>query len=108
MAAPLCTGTGIVFRGRGAIAAAVLMCLLAPQLGSARHGRDQPHGDAQSAAGTITKDQAIAAAERRHKARVVRAETQESDGRRVYVLRMLSDEGRVWTVKVDAATGAEK
>ena len=52
-------------------------------------------------------DQAIENAERRYKARVVRAEVSESNGRRVYVLRLLSEEGRVWTIKVDAETGGE-
>ena len=46
-------------------------------------------------------------AQRRYKARVVRAEASDSGGRRVYVLRMLSDEGRVWTVRIDAQTGNE-
>jgi len=44
-------------------------------------------------------------AERRFKARVVRAEAEEDGGRKVYVLRMLNESGRVWTVRVDAATG---
>jgi uncharacterized membrane protein YkoI len=50
-------------------------------------------------------DQAIEIAERRYRARVVRAEPKEQQGRRVYVLRLLSEEGRVWTVRVDAQTG---
>jgi uncharacterized membrane protein YkoI len=37
----------------------------------------------------------------------VRAEAADNGGRRVYVLRMLSDEGRVWTVRIDAQTGSE-
>lgn len=56
----------------------------------------------------ISLDQAIAIAERRYKARVVRATTTESEGRRYHVLRMLSEEGRVWTVRIDAATGQER
>jgi uncharacterized membrane protein YkoI len=54
----------------------------------------------------ISLDQAVAMAERRFNARVVRAESRESDDRVVYVLRLLNDSGRVWTVKVDAVTGA--
>jgi len=64
--------------------------------------REQPH--AQSG---VSMDQAIENAQRRYKARVVRAEVSESNGRRVYVLRLLSEEGRVWTIKVDAETGGE-
>lgn len=56
----------------------------------------------------ISLDQAIAIAERRYKARVVRASTSESEGRRYHVLRLLSEEGRVWTVRIDAATGQER
>ncbi|MBK7250337.1 MAG: PepSY domain-containing protein [Gammaproteobacteria bacterium] len=43
--------------------------------------------------------------ERQFGARVVRAETREDRGRTVYVLRLLSPDGRVWTVRVDAQSG---
>ena len=50
--------------------------------------------------------EAVDRAQKRYKARVVRAETSESGGRIVYVLRLLSEEdGRVWTVRVDAQSG---
>jgi hypothetical protein len=62
--------------------------------------REPPRGRAG-----VSMDQAIAQVERRYKARVVRAEQAESNGRRIYVLRLLSEEGRVWTVRVDAETG---
>ena len=62
------------------------------------------HPQAQSG---VSMDQAIESAQRRYKARVVRAEVSESNGRRFYVLRLLSEEGRVWTIKVDAETGGE-
>jgi uncharacterized membrane protein YkoI len=55
----------------------------------------------------ISMDQAIEKAQRQYKARVVRADVSANSGRRVYVLRLLSDEGRVWTVRIDAATGGE-
>ena len=50
-------------------------------------------------------DQAVKMAEQKFKARVVRAESQDEGGKTVYVLRLLNESGRVWTVKVDAATG---
>ena len=56
-------------------------------------------------AGGLTIDQAVKMAEQRYKARVVRAEAQKSDGRTIYVLRLLNEHGRVWTVRVDAANG---
>lgn len=57
--------------------------------------------------GGVSLDEAIDRAQKRYRARVVRAEQSQSGGRIVYVLRMLSDDdGRVFTVRVDAATGA--
>lgn len=53
----------------------------------------------------VSIDQAISQVERRYKARVVRAEQAELGGRPIYVLRLLSDEGRVSIVRVDAETG---
>ncbi len=57
------------------------------------------------AAKAISMDQAVKMAEQRFKARVVRAESQQSEGHTVYVLRLLNDSGRVWTVRVDASNG---
>ncbi|HEV2285158.1 MAG TPA: PepSY domain-containing protein [Steroidobacteraceae bacterium] len=50
-------------------------------------------------------DQAVRMAEQHFHARVVKAETERDNGRTVYVLRLLNDAGRVWTVRVDAANG---
>ena len=55
----------------------------------------------------ISLDEAVNRAERKYRARVIRAETHEANGRRVHQLRLLSDDGRVWTVRIDAASGAE-
>jgi len=54
----------------------------------------------------VSMEQAVKMAEQRFKAKVVRAEAQQSGGRTVYVLRMLNESGHVWTVRVDAANGA--
>ena len=53
----------------------------------------------------ISLDEAVSRAERQYRARVVRTEIQDEDGRTVYVLKLLSDNGRVFTVRIDAATG---
>lgn len=53
----------------------------------------------------ITLDEAVSRAERQYHARVVRTDVQDEDGRKVYVLKLLSDDGRVFTVRIDAATG---
>ncbi len=53
----------------------------------------------------ISLDQAVKMAEQRFQARVVRAEAQHDGDRTIYVLRMLNESGRVWTVRVDASSG---
>jgi Peptidase propeptide and YPEB domain len=87
-----------------------LLCAATSWAGEALQPRalgDTPIGirePARSAPG-ISMDDAIQAAERRYKARVVRANTVENSGRRVYVLRLLSEEGRVWTIRIDSQSG---
>ena len=54
----------------------------------------------------LSMDQAVRLAQRRYRARVVRAETQTQAGRTIYVLRMLDGAGRVFAVRVDALSGA--
>jgi hypothetical protein len=53
----------------------------------------------------MSMDQAVRMVEERYHARVVKAETQHDEGRTLYVLRLLNDAGKVWTVRVDAASG---
>ncbi len=57
-------------------------------------------------AASVSMEEAVKMAEQRYMAKVVRAETQHDDGRTVYVLRMLNESGRVWTVRVDASSGS--
>jgi uncharacterized membrane protein YkoI len=57
-------------------------------------------------ANNVSMDQAVKMAEQRFKARVVRAEAQREGEHTIYVLRMLNESGRVWTVRVDASNGA--
>jgi uncharacterized membrane protein YkoI len=86
------------------VLAIVAMLAFAPGIANSKHGN---HDEPPAHSSGISKDQAIEMAQRRYKARVVRAEASDNGGRRVYVLRMLSDEGRVWTVRIDAQTGNE-
>jgi uncharacterized membrane protein YkoI len=58
------------------------------------------------AAAPLTMDAAVKMAEQRFHARVVKAEAQKGNGHVVYVLRLLNEAGRVWTVRVDADSGA--
>ncbi len=53
----------------------------------------------------ISLDEAVSRAQQQYRARVVRTDVQDEDGRKVYVLKLLSDDGRVFTVRIDAATG---
>ena len=99
-------------RGKWVLAATVLGSGLAmpaavaePPPWAQKGGRRDPER-APRAEG-ISLDEAVNRAERKYHARVIRAETHESNGRRVHQLRLLSDDGRVWTVRIDAASGAE-
>jgi hypothetical protein len=53
----------------------------------------------------ISLDEAVRMAEAQYHARVVRTDVQDEDGRKVYVLKLLSEDGRVINVRIDAATG---
>lgn len=95
---------------------ALLLCVLAAGLASPawakKHKKDPPdiRGEQQrEAAGHcpgLSLDQVIAQVERKYKARVVRPDVVNEGGQCIYVLRLLSDEGRVWTVRVDSRSGA--
>jgi uncharacterized membrane protein YkoI len=54
--------------------------------------------------GGIPRDRLIEMVQRRFNARVVRVNLVESGGRRIYEMRLLSEQ-RVWNVRVDADTG---
>ena len=54
----------------------------------------------------VSMDQAVRMVEQRYHARVVRAQAEQDNGRTVYLLRLLNDSGRVWTVRVDATSGS--
>ena len=77
-------------------------------------GRAQPPPSASRVAASgpsahparLSMDQAVRLAQRRFRARVVRAETETQGDRTIYVLRMLDGNGRVFAVRVDAASGA--
>jgi uncharacterized membrane protein YkoI len=53
----------------------------------------------------VSLDQAVQMAQRRYGARAVKAETVSQGDRRVHRIRLMSPEGKVWHVHVDAATG---
>jgi hypothetical protein len=64
---------------------------------------EPPRALADKSVDRIVKD-----IEKKHSAKVVSKDEREERGRKVLVLRLLSDEGgRVWNIKVDAETGKE-
>ncbi len=67
-----------------------------------RRGQERSHAES-----AISLDEAVAQAERRYKARVVRAEEKRHGDRVEYRIRLLGDDGRVFEVRIDAATGRE-
>jgi Peptidase propeptide and YPEB domain len=98
-------------RNKSTSIAAVLLtgALVALAPAAARPGAGAGAQPVEIAFGTlagVSMDQAIQMAERQYGAKVVRASVSEDNGRRVYVLRLVSEQGRVWTVRVDAASGA--
>jgi len=85
----------------------VLVAVLATALGTAAPpARAAESPRPISFANSVSMDQAVKMAEQRFKARVVRAEAQHDGDHTVYVLRLLNESGRVWTVRVDASSGA--
>ncbi|KPJ81906.1 MAG: hypothetical protein AMJ58_03435 [Gammaproteobacteria bacterium SG8_30] len=56
----------------------------------------------------LTLDEAVARVEARYGARAVRAEEDREGERRVYRIRLLSPDGRVFEVVVDADSGEEE
>ena len=55
--------------------------------------------------GGISLDQAVAQARQRNKGKVLSAETTRVDGRKVYRIKILTQDGRVKRTQVDARTG---
>jgi uncharacterized membrane protein YkoI len=89
-------------------AALLFLCLsvLGAALATAPAAAGEPAGRAVVASATVSMDQAVKMVEQRYRARVVKAETHKDNGRTVYVLKLLDDSGKVWTVRVDASDGS--
>lgn len=85
-----------------------VLLILAAVAGAALEARAplDADGPALVASSEVSMDQAVKMAEQRFKARVVRADTQHEGIRTIYILKLLNEAGRVWTVRVDATNGA--
>jgi uncharacterized membrane protein YkoI len=91
--------------------ASLVLCVLAG-LGTSGTAIAAPWRSAPSAAPfetmqrrAMSLDEAVALVQSRYEAKVVKAETVQQRGREVHRIRLLSPDGRVWTVSVDAASG---
>ncbi len=92
----------------------MLVMLLAIACGAAGPGwtkdKDKDRGgrrdDPPAARAGMSLDEAVQMVQRRFNARVVRAEPRNEDGRTVYRMLLMNSEGKVWTVHVDAQSGA--
>ena len=94
---------------RSSLLVACALCAAAVATGAALVAAAASRPSATSVAmprADLSMDQAVRMVEERYHARVVKAETQRDEGRTLYVLRLLDEAGRVWTVRVDAASGA--
>ena len=58
--------------------------------------------------GGISLDEAVAQARQRHNGKVLSAETTRVDGRKVHRIRILTQDGRVKRITIDAGTGKKK
>jgi hypothetical protein len=96
------------------LAAAVVSCLLAVPVFAAPARVPAADGSAGGAAGRsafapyaagLSLDQAVDLVQKRYDAKVVRAEESREGDHVVYRIRLLSADGRVFTVRVDARTG---
>jgi uncharacterized membrane protein YkoI len=104
------TGIPVAFRMKMRVSPLALVLAVAIATGSAAtvppvsadEGQQQP----TTLVASVSLDEAVKMAEQRYKARVVRAEAQQDSGHTIYVLRMLNESGRVWTVRVDASNGS--
>ena len=54
----------------------------------------------------LSLDQAVEMAQRRYRAKAVRAETIRQGDRRIHQIRLLAADGKVYNVRVDAESGA--
>ncbi|MBM4218559.1 MAG: hypothetical protein FJ171_02760 [Gammaproteobacteria bacterium] len=90
---------------------AALLLALAAAFGpttDAAAGNGHRDGDTrQESKRAISLDEAVARAERRYRARAVRAEEKRHGDRIEYRIRLLADDGRVFQVRIDATTGRE-
>jgi hypothetical protein len=90
---------------RGSMAVAMVAVLVCGALAAGACDALGAPAAAPAPAARLSMEQAVKLVEQRYRARVVRAETHQQGDRTIYVLRVLDEAGRVFTVRVDAASG---
>ena len=88
-----------------ALLAAALLAVDVSGSAGAQNLVDPRGRDRGRESGGMSMDEAVRMVESRYRARAVKADPVDSGGRRVYEIRLLNAEGRVWKVRVDAETG---
>jgi uncharacterized membrane protein YkoI len=79
--------------------------LSVPAAGAQSLIEKRPRSERQADRPRVSLDQAVNMAESRYRAKAVKAQQSVSGDRLVYNIRLLSGDGKVWTVQVDAQTG---
>jgi uncharacterized membrane protein YkoI len=89
-----------------AFVAVSLIMAASPIVGAQELIDRRPRREYQIEPSSVSLDQAVEMVQRRYRAKAVRAETVRDGDRRIHQIRLLSAEGKVWTVRVDAESGA--
>ncbi|MBB6092186.1 putative membrane protein YkoI [Povalibacter uvarum] len=88
-----------------ALFAALVLAVGTPVANAQNLIEKRPRSDRQAERPRVSLDQAVNMAESRYRAKAVKTQQSVSGDRVVYHIRLLSGDGRVWTVQVDAQTG---
>jgi uncharacterized membrane protein YkoI len=94
---------GAVLGAGFALATAAALCAERPRPQAALFRPSADEETLSDSAGA-NRDRIIAAIQKQFNARVVRVDEIQVNGRRIYEMRLLSDQ-KVWNVRVDAETG---
>jgi uncharacterized membrane protein YkoI len=99
--------TGYTTAGLVGLASSLLCVSASLRVAGLSAAGPKPEPPPAHASAELSRQQAVALAEKRYGARVVRTEFLDQDGRHVYVFRLLSAAGKVWIVRLDAHNGTE-
>jgi uncharacterized membrane protein YkoI len=88
-----------------ALFAALVLAVGTPVANAQNLIEKRPRSDRQAERPRVSLDQAVNMAESRYRAKAVKTQQSVNGDRVVYHIRLLSGDGRVWTVQVDAQTG---